>query len=183
MNIVFNDEFVADDKRVNKNVNTRNCELFRSSDLREYELHVIESTLASLEEFQERDSGWVLSRIFNLTVNINKYNPLHAECYIELPREIMMKRAVVNGSVVAALHPVKRNSERQYSYPNYASVLNLKDIKFPMTLNQIKNFEISTSSSIHYREEEKRTLDSSDIKPIRSWTSTLTWCTCKTTMT
>jgi len=35
MNTVFNDEFVADDKRANKNVSTRNCELFRSSDLRE----------------------------------------------------------------------------------------------------------------------------------------------------
>jgi len=61
-----------------------------------------------------------------------------------------MKRAVVNvrsidnacfaWSVVAALHPVERNSERQYSYPDYASVLNLKDIKFPMTVNQIKTF-------------------------------------------
>jgi len=77
-------------------------------------LHVIEPTLASLEEFQERDSGWALSRILNLTVNIYKYNPLHAGCYIELPREIMMKTAVVNvrsvdnacfaWSVIAALH-------------------------------------------------------------------------------
>jgi len=29
-----------------------------------------------LEEFQERDSGWTLSYIFNLTINVNKYNPL-----------------------------------------------------------------------------------------------------------
>ena len=33
-------------------------------DLREwYERHVIEPTLASLEEFQERNNGWTLSRI------------------------------------------------------------------------------------------------------------------------
>jgi len=190
INTVFNDEFVADDKRANKNISTRNCEFFRLFNLREwYELHVIELTLASLEEFQDvgrgqaatvptRYHGWVLSRILNLTVNINKYNPLHAGCYIELSREIMMKRAVANvrsidnacfaWSVVAALHPVEKNSERQYSYPDYASVLNLKDIKFPMTLNQIKAFEnfndisINVSINIHYREEEKRTLDSSD---------------------
>jgi len=81
----------------NNSVSTRNCELFCSSDLREwYELHVIELTLASLEEFQERNSGWALSRILNLTVNINKYNPLHAGYYIELPRVIMIKKAVVN---------------------------------------------------------------------------------------
>jgi len=62
----------------------------------QYELHVIESILASLEEFQERDSGWALSRILNLTINVNKYNPLHAGCHIKLPREIKMKRAVIN---------------------------------------------------------------------------------------
>jgi len=61
-----------------------------------YELRIVEPILASLEEFQERDSRWALSRILNLTVNANKYNPLHAGCYIKLPREIMMKRAVIN---------------------------------------------------------------------------------------
>ena len=56
-------------------INTRNCELFHTSDLQEwYQRCVIEPTLASLEEFQERDSGWALARIFNLTVNVNKYN-------------------------------------------------------------------------------------------------------------
>ena len=72
-------------------------ELFQTSNLREwYEQHVIESTLASLEEFQERDSGRALSRILNLTLNINKCNPMRAECHIEVSREIMTKRAVIN---------------------------------------------------------------------------------------
>jgi len=35
INTVFNGELVADDKRSNKRVSTRNCELFRSFDLRE----------------------------------------------------------------------------------------------------------------------------------------------------
>jgi len=40
------------------------------SDLQEwYASRVIEPILASLEEFQERDSGWTLSRILNLTLN------------------------------------------------------------------------------------------------------------------
>lgn len=29
-------------------------------------------------DLQARNCGWALSRIINLTVNINKYNPLHA---------------------------------------------------------------------------------------------------------
>ena len=50
----------------------------------------------SLEEFQECDSGWALSRILNLTVNVNKLNPLRAGCHIEVPWEIAIKRAVIN---------------------------------------------------------------------------------------
>jgi len=71
INTVFNGEFVAGDKRAKTRESAR--ELFCSFDLREwYELCVIEPTLASLEEFQEHDSRWALSRILNLTVNINK---------------------------------------------------------------------------------------------------------------
>jgi len=86
---------VRGNKRANKSIVTRNYELFYSTDLREwYELRVMEPTdLASLQEFQER--GWVLSRILNLAVNVNKYNFLHAGCDIQLPREIRMKRAVL----------------------------------------------------------------------------------------
>lgn len=73
-----------------------------------------ESILISLEEFQELDSGWMLSCILNLTVNINKYNPLHAGCHIEFPREIKIKRVQSLGnacfawSVIAVLHPAKK---------------------------------------------------------------------------
>ncbi|XP_071576442.1 uncharacterized protein [Temnothorax nylanderi] len=161
------------------NIATRNYELFRTSDLREwYKRHVIESTLASLEEFQERDSGWALSRILNLTVNVNKYNPLHAGCFVEIPREIKMKKAVINvrsmdnacfaWSVVAALHPAQRNAERESSYPHYTSVLNLTDIEFPMTLNQIEKFENLNDISINvYSIEKNKELAKLAILPIR----------------
>jgi len=97
VNTVFNGEFVTGDKRANKSINTRNYELFRTSNLHEwYERHIIEPTLVALEEFQERDSGWALSRIVNLTVNVNKYNPMRAGCYVKLPRDITTKKAVIN---------------------------------------------------------------------------------------
>jgi len=176
INTVFNGEFVAGNKSANKSISSRNNELFQTSNLCEwYELCVVEPTLTSLEEFQERDSGWALSRILNLIVNVNKYNPMHAGCYIKLPREIMMKRAVVNvqsmdnacfaWSVVAALHPAEKKSERKSSYPDYTTVLNLKDIVFPMTLNQIKKFENLNDISINvYGIEKQKELS---ILPIR----------------
>ncbi|XP_070168836.1 uncharacterized protein [Polyergus mexicanus] len=176
VNTVFNGEFVSGDKRANKSVNTRNCELFRTSDLHEwYERRVVEPTLASLEEFQERDSGWALSRILDLTVNINKYNPMRAGCHIKLPREITMKRAVINvqskdnacfaWAVVAALYPAARDVGRESSYPHYTTVLNLQNVEFPMTLSQIKKFELYNDISINVYciEKEKE----NNIIPIR----------------
>jgi len=55
---MFNSEFVASDKSANKNIATRNYELFYLTDLREwYELRVDEPILASLKKFQKCDNG------------------------------------------------------------------------------------------------------------------------------
>ncbi|XP_029675188.1 uncharacterized protein LOC115242785, partial [Formica exsecta] len=174
VNTVFNGEFVSGDKSANKSINIRNYELFRMSDLHEwYERRVVEPTLASLEEFQERDSGWALSRILDLTVNINKYNPMRAGCHIKLPREIIMKRAVINvqskdnacfaWAVVDALYPAERNADRESSYPHYITVLNLQDIELPVTVNQIKKFELHNDISINVYCIEKE----NNVVPIR----------------
>ena len=97
VNTVFNDEFETKNKRANKSTITKNSEIYRYTDLREwYEQYVIQPILASLEEFQERDSGWALLRILNLTINVNKLNPLRAGYHIEVPREIATKRAVIS---------------------------------------------------------------------------------------
>ncbi|XP_071629350.1 uncharacterized protein [Temnothorax longispinosus] len=175
-NTAFNGEFVAGDKRANKSICTNNIELCGTLHLREwYELHVIEPTLAKLEEFQERDSGWALTRILNLTVSVNKYNSLRAGYHLELPKDIKVKHAVINvlskdnacfaWAVTAALHPAEKNSERESSYPLYSRVLNLQNIEFPMTLSQIKQFEQLNDISVNvYTIEEQKT---SNVLPIR----------------
>ncbi|XP_025163394.1 uncharacterized protein LOC112590594 [Harpegnathos saltator] len=160
VNTVFNGEFISGDNHAFKSINTRNSELFSALDLDKwYEQRVIKPTLASLEEFQERESGWALLRILDLTVNVNKYNPLHAGCNIELPREIKLKKAVINvrtkdnacfaWSVVAALYPAERNGDRESSYPHYTKIFNLQDIEFPMTFKQITKFEQLNNISIN----------------------------------
>nr|XP_012214843.1 PREDICTED: uncharacterized protein LOC105667574 [Linepithema humile] len=97
INSMFNGEFIAGDKTAVKTIATKNRELFPTSDLNEwYTKYVVDAILTSLEEFQERDSGWALSRILDLTINVNEFNPLHAGCHIKLPRKILLKKAVVN---------------------------------------------------------------------------------------
>ena len=160
VNTAFNGEFATKDKRVHKSIITKNNEIYRYTDLREwYEQRVIEPILASLEEFQERDSGWALSRILNLIVNVNKHNPMHAGCHIKVPREIATKRAVISvrstdnacfaWSVVAALYPAEKNMDRESSYPHYTIVLNLANIEFPVTLKDISKFERVNAVSIN----------------------------------
>ena len=85
---------------------------------------------------------------------------------MELPREIMLKKAVINvrsmdnacfvWSVVAALYPVKSHVNRKSSYPDYTTVLNLEGIKFPVTLKQITKFELLNDISINVFTERER---------------------------
>ena len=39
------------------------------------------------DTFQERDSGWTLTRILYLEININEYRPLRGSNYIPLPKK------------------------------------------------------------------------------------------------
>ncbi|KYN41468.1 hypothetical protein ALC56_04109 [Trachymyrmex septentrionalis] len=167
VNTAFNGEFATKDKRANKSIISKNSEIYRYTDLREQ--HIIEPTLTSLEEFQERDSGWALSRILNLVVNVNKLNSMRAGCYFEVPREIATKRAVINvstmdnacfaWSVVAALYPAERNVNRESSCLHYTTVLNLAGIEFPITFKDIPKFERLNAVSINvYGIENKQVL-------------------------
>ena len=81
VNTVFNGEFVAGDKHACKSINTGVVSAMRHRN----------PPLASLEEFQERDSGWALTRILNLTVNVNKYNPLRAGCLRQVAAEFIVE--------------------------------------------------------------------------------------------
>ncbi|XP_029660134.1 uncharacterized protein LOC115233720 [Formica exsecta] len=84
---------------------------------------------------------------------------MRAGCYIEIPRKIMLKRAVINvrptddacfaWAVVAALYPVEKHAERSSRYPHYSMVLNLEGVEFPMSLNGITRFERINDISIN----------------------------------
>ncbi|KYQ58433.1 hypothetical protein ALC60_02578, partial [Trachymyrmex zeteki] len=118
---------------------------------------------------RSKSSKNALSQIPNLTVNVNKLNPMRARCHIKVPREIAMKRAVISvctmdnacfaWSVIAALHPTAKHTERKSSYPHYTTVLNLAGIEFPMNLKDIKKFERLNAMSINvYGIEDKQIL-------------------------
>ncbi|XP_030745938.1 uncharacterized protein LOC115874796 [Sitophilus oryzae] len=118
------------------------CNSSATKDLIEDFLTIIDH---KTDEFAEKDSGWILLNLLFLEININKFNPLRASSFIELPPEITQRQAVVNirnnddycfaWSVVAALHPPRGFDFQTLSHPYYSTVLNTAGIDFPITLD------------------------------------------------
>ena len=145
--------------------------------------------LTSLKEFQERDSGWALSRILNLIINVNKLNPMRAGCHIKISRKIAMKmssnQCAYDGQCILRVisgrcfekHPAEKYTERESSYPHYTAVLNLADIEFSMTLKDISKFERLNAMSMYTASKMDRFFFCGS--PMTRKRSTSTYCTCK----
>lgn len=152
---------------------TKNEIILRATDLNAwFNEHVKDKLLVKTEEFQEKDSGWSLVEIVNLSVNINRYVPLRggSSTYTQLPKFIRDKKAVVNiksndpycflWAVTAALFPTYSNSTATSSYPHFSSVLQYDGLTFPISLDSISKFEKLNDLSINIygieRDERKK---------------------------
>ena len=121
---------------------------------------------AKASSFQERDSGWSLKRLMFLDVNINKFNPISASSYIKLPKQIVDKKAILNiqnkdngcfaWSITAAISHANGEPTRVSSYPHYNTLLNFKDIEFPVKLKDISKFEELNNISVNVFGLEKK---------------------------
>ena len=76
----------------------------------------------SIQNFQNRGSGWQFDRVEHLDININPYNPLSASSYIPLPKKLASKKAFINvknendhecfkWAITSAVFPKEKNSE------------------------------------------------------------------------
>ena len=128
--------------------------------------------IASAHDFHREGSDWVFHRILGFDICIAIYQPLHGSSYIELPRELKSKHAIVNihnndnkcfiYSVLAGvdnrhhLHP-----NRVKNYLDMMNTVNIDGLSFPVTVNQIDKFENNNNISINVFGYEK------EIFPIR----------------
>ncbi|XP_030762170.1 uncharacterized protein LOC115886982 [Sitophilus oryzae] len=138
------------------------CKSTEMKDLVEEFLMIIDN---KADVFAEKDSGWILLNFLYLEININKFNPMRASSFVELPSEIVRRQAIVNirnnddccfaWSIVAALYPPTGVDFVTSSYPHYSTVLNTAGIDFPMSLKDIKKFEIQNNISINVYGLEK----------------------------
>ena len=96
-------------------------------------------------------SGWILDRVQNIYLNTLVYEPIRGKSYIETPKAIAGKHAIVNiqnnddmcfkWAVLSALHPVNQNAERRKKHEEYQDELVFTDISFPVNLYDIPKFE------------------------------------------
>ncbi|KAB0804470.1 hypothetical protein PPYR_01440 [Photinus pyralis] len=145
-----------------KTFQTRNAVIDIGTNLKKwYKENVFDKLQAKLENFSEKQSGWALSEVLFVKININNYAPIKGgfSTYIKMPSFILAKKAVVNvrnndkfcflWSIVAALNPVTKHVDRVSSYPHFDDILKRESIQFPIKITDIKKFEQLNHLSIN----------------------------------
>lgn len=141
---------------------THNILACHSSDFNQLLDKMFNKILEEESEFITKGSGWSLVSIDGLQLRINIVNPLKGGTYLDLPKYIKDKKAVIN---------VKNNDNKCFKYSllskfdnrsnktvfnkNYfkmleiKSGLNFKLTDFPTSISQIKKFERLNNVSIN----------------------------------
>ena len=114
---------------------------------------------AQMDKWTCQGSGWAVTRVLCLYVNIAKYTPLKGSSYIDLPDYLKNKKAIVNvknqdnkcleWALLSSLYPTHDNPQRVTKYKDHEKELNFADIEFPVTLKDIPNVERLNGLSIN----------------------------------
>ena len=115
----------------------------------------IEEEIQKLEAAE--GTGWRLHSVIKLELFTVEWVPLRGSSYIKLPEYLRNKNAIINmknmdnkcflWSVLRALNPLRNNGERIDKISKYKeNTLNMKGIKYPVSLKDINKFESLNSN-------------------------------------
>ena len=111
----------------------------------------IEKEIQEVE--QAAGSGWVFLEVENLTLHTDIWDPIKASSYIDLPKELKNKNAIINMKnednkcflwcVLRALNPSKDKhpSRIDKDLKSKENTLNMEGIEYPVSLKDINRFE------------------------------------------
>ena len=135
-----------------------------------YEI-MIDTIKGKIDKLQySADSGWRLHSIIKLELHTVQWVPLRGSSYIELPKYLKNKNAIINMKndddkcllwcVLRAINRVKKNNDRiDGTLKSKMETLNTTAIKYPVSLADIKKFEYLNSnisiSILGYNEKDK----------------------------
>lgn len=140
-----------------------------------FQSDIVDHVMRKIDEVMVEGSGFTLSRIIRLSVQIFQYEPLRGSGFIELPKVLKNKRAIINlkntddecfkWSILAALHydevraKNKNKANDAKSYSRWMDELNFNGIDFPVRLNQIKKFMHQNQQiavNVYYFDSDKK---------------------------
>ena len=111
----------------------------------------IESILAKIETYTKDGSEWYLKEIEQLEIHTTEHNPSKGSSYIDLPKWIKDKKAIINiknrdekcflWCILRYLYPKEKDAEWIGDLKKYEFSLNTKGITFPISESDITKFE------------------------------------------
>ena len=109
--------------------------------------------IESFESYTSGGSGWIFQNIDCLLLKVNKNVPLSGSSYIDLPKEIKAKKAVINVqnkdnrcfeyAILSEQYnkEIKSDHQKPSKHKEYLGQLNFTGIEFPVSLKDIDKFE------------------------------------------
>ena len=106
---------------------------------------------AKIQSYAQDGSAWQFKEVEQLEIHTTEHNPVNGSSYIDLPKWIKDKKAIINiknkddkcflWCILRYLYPRDRDEERIGDLKKYEFSLNTKGITFPMKLKDIIKFE------------------------------------------
>ena len=127
--------------------------ILESTDINEIYQEMADEIEEEIQKVEEAEgSGWVFVEIENLTLHTSIWDPLKAGSYIDLPKELKNRKAIINMQneddkcfmwcVLRALNPKDKNAERvDKDLKSKQETLNMKGITYPVDSRGIDRFE------------------------------------------
>ena len=143
----------AYETKVEKVFNSAMTEIFQGNDIENLSSAMFAHIKTQVEHPALPKSGFTLDHIMHLDIDFHKLELTRGSSYIEMPKWIAEKKAVINPknededcfkwAIIAALHheEIGNNPERISKLRPFAERLNWEGLEFPMALNKISKFE------------------------------------------
>lgn len=134
--------------------------ILAGSNLEETYNMMMAKVLDSVSKYQKEGSGWTVGSVVSLQLHLTKYLPLKGSSYVDLPKPLMEKKAIVNvqnkdqscfkWSVTRALFPCKHHQERiTKDLKSDSEKLDWSGIRFPTEMKDVDRFESLNKVSIN----------------------------------
>jgi len=142
------------DKKIVQHFTTRANELLASSIIDKAVMEHLLKLTQRVDDFISLGSGWIVSSLNTVKLNVTPFNLHRAGSYIETPHELASKKRcllnIVNRSdhlcflwsIIADDHHLETsNPSRKEFYRRFMNEHDVTGIKFPMSLDDISSFE------------------------------------------